>query len=295
MHEELTRISELIQPARSIAVILSEGATLDQTAAALAFTESLRSVGKEVLCYAPRQPLLSVMLTGLSEVKTEFGKQNLIISFDYQESAVDKVSYAIGQDSSKFFLTIRPKKGNLPLDPSTVEFSYAGTDCDLILLFGEHDLSNLQQLYYGYEEVYASTPIITFNSFNPGIGAIAMDVSAHSSYSEYMTLVLGGMQFELSSESATNLYIGLAVETKAFTSPQTTAETFEVAAELLRRGARRGHELQALLISSTSSAQPAQTPIDKQVSSEQVAVLNTQVKTAQKHSAKSSSVKPIKK
>lgn len=248
MHEELARLSELIQPARSIAVLVSEVATVDQVAAALALVQSLRLIGKDVTLYAPKIPQLPIALAGLNEIKTEFGKQNLVISFDYQESLVDKVSYAISQDASKFFLTIRPKKGSAPLDPATVEFSYAGTDCELIVLFGEHDLTNLQQLYFGYEEVYASTPIITFNTFNPGIGAIAMDVSAHSSYSEYLTLALGGMQLELNSDVATNLYIGLALETKAFTSPQTTAETFEVAAELLRRGARRGRELQSALM-----------------------------------------------
>lgn len=294
MHEELTRISELIQPVRSIAVILGEQASLDQVAAALALCQSLRLVGKDVSCYAPTSPHLPITLTGLDEVKTKFGKQNLVISFDYQESAVDKVSYAIGQDSRKFFLTIRPKKGSLPLDPATVEFGYAGTDCDLIVLFGEHDLSNLKQLYFGYEDVYASTPIITFNSFNPGIGAIAMDVSAHSSYSEYMTMVLGGMQLELSSDAATNLYAGLAVETKAFTSPQTTAETFEVAAELLRRGARRGHELMTLL-TTPSQTVGAQTLTDKHAVREQNSVSNNSMKSAQKHPHKNTNSKPIKK
>lgn len=295
MHEELARLSELIQPARSIAVLVSETATVDQVAAALALTQTLKSIGKDVSVYAPQLPQLPIALVGLTEIKTEFGKQNLIISFDYQESAVDKVSYAIGQDASKFFLTIRPKKGSAPLDPATVEFSYAGTDCELILLFGEHDLTNLQQLYFGYEEVYASTPIVTFNTFNPGIGAIAIDVSSYSSYSECMTLVLGGMQLELNSDAATNLYVGLAIETKAFTSPQTSAETFEVAAELLRRGARRGHELQAALVTPFASNQASSTQMSAKLVSGEVNQTIKQGKPAVKSSAKTSESRLTKK
>lgn len=295
MHEELTRMSELIQPARSIAVLVSEMATVDQVAAALALTQSLKLVGKDVSLYAPQLPLLPISLIGLNEVKTEFGKQNLIISFDYQEASVDKVSYAIGQDARKFFLTIRPKKGSAPLDPATVEFSYAGTDCELIVLFGEHDLSNLQQLYFGYEEVYASTPIVTFNTFNPGIGAIAMDVSMHSSYSEHMTLALGGMQLELNSDVATNLYTGLALETKAFTSPQTTAETFEVAAELLRRGARRGRELQVALTTSSDQSRTNVKQIDVKTENLEADQPSVQVMPTAKQPVKASHSRTTKK
>lgn len=291
MHEELARMSELIQPARSIAVLVGRGVSVDQMAAALALARSLRAVGKEANIYTPELPSLPTVFADLTELKTEFGKQNLIISFDYHESSVDKVSYAISQDNNKFFLTIRPKKGNPPLDPATVEFSYAGTDCDLLVLIGEHDLSNLQQLYFGYEDVYASVPIISFNSFQSKVGAIAFDVSSHSSYSEYMTLVLGGMQFEFDADSATDLYAGLALETKAFTSAKTTAETFEVAAELLRRGARRSHELQILLTPPVAQKPNNQETVAKQESAaaksaEIIALSPSRQKTHPKHQGK---------
>lgn len=249
MYDELTRLSELLQPARSIALILPQDPSFDQTATAIAFADALKVVGKDAQIYCPSKPQLngSEVLPGIDRVKTEFGKQNLVISFAYQEASVDKVSYAISQNSERFFLTVKPRPGAKPLDPATVEYSYTGTDCELMIIFGEHDLTNLRQLYFGYEDVYQNTPIITIHTHKPEIGSVHFSVTEYSSYAELLTVVLGGLQFEVSADVASSLYAGILVTTKSFTTTEVTAETFEVVAELLRRGARRPHALAELI------------------------------------------------
>lgn len=258
MTEELQRLAELLQPAQVIAVIVGKNATFDQAASATALVATISQMGKEASLYAPL-PLVEQMgeeaahlLSGIHDCKTNLGKQNLVISFDYVESAVDKVSYAIGQDSQKFYLTIKPQTGAAPLDPATVEFAMAGTNADLLFLIGEHDLTNLDQLYYGYEEVYTNTPLVTINSFVPEIGNLHFNVADFSSYSEAVTMMLGGLQLPIESIAATNLYAGMIVATHSFSALSVQADTFEIAAELLRRGARRSQQLVQFAVSSNS-------------------------------------------
>lgn len=258
MTEELQRLAELLQPAQVIAVIVGKNAAFDQVAAATALAVTIKQMGKEATVYAPKTltKLLgeeaTSLIFGSHEWKTNLGKQNLVISFDYIESAVDKVSYAISQDNQKFYLTIKPQAGAAPLDPTTVEFAMAGTNADLLFLIGEHDLTNLDQLYYGYEEVYANTPLVTINSFVPDIGNVHFNTADFSSYSETVTMMLGGLQLPIESSAATNLYAGMIVATHSFSALSVQADTFEIAAELLRRGARRSQQLLQFAVAANS-------------------------------------------
>ncbi len=253
MTEELERLAQLLQPAKTVLIIVGESANFEQLATALALTQTIQSAGKEVQVCCPVLPTqLQIvpehlaLISRLELVSNSLGKQNLIISFDYVESAVDKVSYAISQDNKKFFLTIKPQAGAKPLNAESIGFEYAGTSADLIFLLGVHDLSSLRQLYFGYEEMYVNTPIITINNSKPDFSHIHFNVADVSCYAEMATMMLGGLQLDIAGESATLLYAGMALATKSFSAAKVQANSFEIAAELLRRGARRPKELQLI-------------------------------------------------
>ena len=184
----------------------------------------------------------------LSELKNELGKENLVVSFPYNEERVDKVSYHIGEDSQRFYLTIKPRKGVEPLDSKKVEFSYVGSDADLLFLFGVGDLEDLAQLYYGYEDFYQNTAAVTFNNFIPDFGTLNLDISGSTSYCESLFYLLKNLlniwQMDLfaledADQIATLLLAGINLKTDNFTSLQMKAETFSAIAELLHLGGRR--------------------------------------------------------
>ncbi|MBD3279497.1 MAG: hypothetical protein GF390_02170 [Candidatus Pacebacteria bacterium] len=243
----LTNLKELINQSQTILVIFGTKAKMDQLMSATSLFLGLKQIGKDVSLLAPQQPnpsnpVLAQQLkqaAGLNELKTELGKQNLVVSFDYSKTAVDNVSYHISEQTNKFYLTIKPQKGHSPLDSSKVEFSYAGAQADLIFLVGEYQLEELDQLYYGYEGLYEDTAMVTVHSFEPEIGNIKLDVSHQTSMSEAMVEVLEGMGIGLDADMATNLLMGIENVTQSFKSRITTAATFEVAAKLMRMGARR--------------------------------------------------------
>ena len=120
----------------------------------------------------------------LDDLKTELGKDNLIISFPYQEAQVDKVSYHLSDDNKSFYLTIKPQKGQAPLDSDQVEFSYAGAQADLLMLLGVGDLENLEQLYFGYEDLYKNAASVTINTYIPDFGSLNLDTSGSVAYGE---------------------------------------------------------------------------------------------------------------
>jgi len=184
----------------------------------------------------------------LDEIKTELGRENLIVSFPYQEDQVDKVSYHLGEDSQRFYLTVKPKKGSPPLDSQQVEFAYAGAQAELMLLCGVGDLEELEQLYFGYEELYQSTAIVTLNNFLPDFGTLNLDITGSSSYGEAVFYLIkglaGSLNLELSSWPqidliATLLLSALTIKSNHFSSAQMRSESFLAVAELLQLGARR--------------------------------------------------------
>jgi nanoRNase/pAp phosphatase (c-di-AMP/oligoRNAs hydrolase) len=242
----LSTLATLVQGAQSVLVVVTGNPTVDQLAAGTALTLALQQAGKQVTLATPqsleKNPTLVTAtkeLAGISQLTTVLGKQNLVISFAYQETAVDNVSYAIGETTKRFYLTIKPQPGKSPLDAQTVEMTYAGIEVDVIWLIGVTDLASLGKLYAGYEELYATKPIIAMHTQALEIGQIRLHTAKSSCLSEAMTRILVDLQLPLTADIATNLVKGIEVSTNWFSAQTAQAETFEVTALLLKAGAKR--------------------------------------------------------
>lgn len=184
-------------------------------------------------------------LLDLSKVEKQLGKENLLISFPYQEEQVDKVSYYIGEQDQRFYLTIKPRSGVAPLDSKQVEFSYAGTQADCLVLLGVEDLENLEQLYFAYENLYkaSNNHLVTINNFIPDFGTLNLDISPANSYCEAVFYLLkelsGDSDFLAKSNLPTLLLYGIEHKSNGLQSLTMTAQTFMAIAELLNLGASR--------------------------------------------------------
>lgn len=259
---KITQLKDLLDISKTIVVIVKDQPGLDQLVTAASLSLGLQKIGKEVHFLTPSEiksdsgikknlpanlqnnnaVISSDILenvSGLDNLSYKMGNQNLVVSFDYSETSVDKVSYHIGEESGKFFLTVKPQKGHPPLDSSQVEFAYTGMDADLIFLVGVHDLESLENLYFGHESFYNDVPIVTIHSFETEIGLVKLDFSSSLCFAEASIEVLEGLQIPLDMEIATNLLLSIEEKTQGMTSMNTTANTFEVVAKLLRAGARR--------------------------------------------------------
>jgi len=240
--DQTNQIKDLIQVSETAVVVLTPEPTKDQVASATALFLSLQALGKQVSFVIPKKPDRTSdieTLSGLDQLQTELGNQDLTVSFPYLAEKVDKVSYHIDESSQKFYLVIKPKKGVAPLDTAAIEYAYTGAATQLIFLIGVHSFESLEQLYFGYEALYTSVPVITFHTFEPRIGSIKVDASGTSSLSESMSQFLFMIGAPPDADAATNLLLAIEETTDNFKSLVTTAETFEIVAYLLRQGARR--------------------------------------------------------
>lgn len=244
-NDQVVQFRELIQNAESILVVYPNQASIDTLATAASLYSVLYDQGKRV---SLASPIIAnnTEIHDLDKTVTEIGNQNLVVSFDYIEDAIDKVSYHIGEDNKKFYLTIKPKSGVAPLPAESVDFSYTGIDADLLILVGVKSLHDLEHIYYGYEDMYESIPLISVQS-NPGRnGIINISTDGGESVSECVAQILLQADFFLKDVVATNLLRGIEETTKHFTSFSATADTFEVVSRLMRLGARRSRpQLQA--------------------------------------------------
>ncbi len=238
-----SQVQHLVDSATTIFIIFPSIASADHLAVAaslyLSLVRAQKSVGLVTTDTAAVLQNEGSTIIGLENTQQDLGNQNLSISFPYSPDQVDKVSYHVGEETNRFFLSIKPKTGFPPLDASNVEFSYTGASADLVFLIGVKDLESLEQLYFGYEQLYQDTPSISVNSYATSFGTVKIDSGSASSSSEVIAQLLPILSLPIESDTATNLLYGIESSTKNLSSPTTSAETFEAVAQLLRAGARR--------------------------------------------------------
>lgn len=239
MVESYDTFVELCTSAQDIAIAFNASSDVDSLAAAASLYLAFQAQGKNVRLFASDIPVSDQRLAGIDQVATTFGHQNLVVSFDYSEEKVDKISYHIGEETGKFFLTIKPKKGVEPLDSKTVEFTYSGAEPDLIISVGVSDLEELGSVYLGYEEVYQNSTLVSLHEYETAFGSLKFTTDGVSSLSELVAVLMQQLSLPYSPEVATNLLLGIEEKTRGLHYGVITAETFALVADLLRAGGQR--------------------------------------------------------
>ncbi len=217
---DTNQFKDLLDSAHSVAILLPKNPGLDVVAAALSLKLSLDQFGKpaSVACADPITVEFH-RLVGADTVTSNFGSRNLVITFPGQTEIVDKVSYHL-DDRGELNLVITPKPNTPGLDHRKLNFISGGAQSDLVILVGVKDLSDLGQIYIDAKDMLVQTKQFFLSG------------------SEEVAQLLEALKLPISNDSASNLLAGLEKSTANFTA-NATAATFEVAAILMRHGARR--------------------------------------------------------
>lgn len=239
--DSLTEIKNILQQTRSAIIFIKANPNLDQILTAFALANSLENseISVELACTDYESVDVSTFSIDLSILKKKIGNQNLTISFPYREDAVEHVSYHISDDSSRFYLVVKPQRGSKPLDSNEVEFDYSGIDTDLIFTVGVHDWDQLEYLYSEQESLFSKVPVVSVHTFAVDTTRLQINTEGFNSLSEGLVWFLEGLGLQPNSEGATYLLQGIEASTDSFKSLATTADTFESVAKLMRLGARR--------------------------------------------------------
>lgn len=264
--QNATSFKDQIASISQIVVFLPDNASRDMVAAALSLYLSLIQQGKQVIVVYPRQPIVGWShLVGVNKLTQVMSNKNFIISLDYAEGSIEKVSYNI--EGNKFNLVIEPKTGSDPFDESKVSYSHAGVSADMLVTMGVQSLEQLGKYLTENKNLFSEKPIVAFDHKGAvNFGTVQLSKSA-SSISEVLAQVLQQIQIPINTDIASNLYDGLVSGSRNFTVPQVTGQTFELAAWLMRQGARKSNvvrqeEMPDKESSAPKSAEAGQTPPD---------------------------------
>lgn len=233
----LGKIPEALSKGTSGLIVLPQNPTPDAIASACSLYLGLSKMGRNVTiaCSSP----IKSDLAGADKIQNNLstGGDNLVISFPYQEGALDKVDY--GVQGSYFNIIVSPRPGQTKLDPSQVKYSYTGGTTDFIFTIDAPNLNSLGQLYAENQNEFNGKTIINIDRHlvNDSYGVVNYVVKTSSSTSELVLKVLQTLQVELDKTIATNLYAGITAATNNFTSYSVNADTFEAASVLLKAGA----------------------------------------------------------
>ncbi len=228
-HPDTTKLQTLLAPAAQVAILLPQNPSYDAVAAALAWKLALDQAGKKTVVACPDPVTVEFhRLVGADTVIANFGSRNLVITFPGQTEMVDKVSYNI--ENGVLQLVITPKAEAGGLDHRKLHFVSSGAQAEAVILIGVRDMADLGQIYVDAKDFLAKVPQYSL------VDTLLSQATAQ---------LLASLRLPLNPDVASNLLSGLERATSNFSSANTTADTFEIAAQLLRHGARRQSDLAA--------------------------------------------------
>ena len=285
---DIPKIKELVEKAQSILVVTHEHPTADSIGASLALYLGLVGLGKRVTIVCPDPVTVDLSsFIGANKVTQELGKKNFIISLDYVDGSIEKVSYNIEGD--KFNLVVEPRPGFEVFSPDKVHYTTQDSLYDVIFSIDTIHLGGLKAIYEGQKDLFATKPVVNIDRHpnNSMYGQINIVHTLASSTAELVALVLSGLGVKLSEDVATNLLNALYGATNAFQNPAITSTAFEVASVAVKAGGKRFMTAQQLVGEnvplSTPKTQPVATDIrqSKPTISQPEEQMSPQVKTPQ--------------
>lgn len=237
---DITNIKGLLETAQDVLIVTHEHPTHDSIGSALALSLGLSSLGKKVTVACPDPILVELSnYIGAQKIVTALGKKNFVISLDYVDGSIEKVSYNIEGD--KFNLVIEPRPGFEAFSEDKVHYSHSGQSAQVIFSVDTIHLGGLKKLYEDDKELYASKPIVNIDRHanNAHYGHTNMVDDKASSTAEVVYTLLTGLGVSLSEDMATNLLNAVYSATQNFQSPNVKAGAFELAAKSVSAGGKR--------------------------------------------------------
>ncbi len=236
----IQKIQDTLDKNETIGIVVGKNPSLDEMAGALSLYLSFKADGKRVVVACPTEPIVeNSSLVGIDKVKTFFSsdKGDLIVSFPYAEGDIEKVSYTLEEGSLN--IIIKGGTQGLSFSEKDVRYKRAGGVPQALFVVGTPRLSDLGDLFD--PESLKNTTIINIDNKqdNQGFGDVVFVSPVYSSVSEQAAHILMSLAYPLDVDIAQNLFSGIHFATDNFQHPKTSPTAFEIAGQLLRKGATR--------------------------------------------------------
>jgi hypothetical protein len=234
--QNIDKLKKILQKTHEIGIVVDEKHSLDKLAAGLSLYLSLRLAGKKAEIISKTLPIVEFSnLVGIDEIKESFtgNVQNLTISLPYHpphNEEIEKVSYKIEDDRLNINIIASEGRG-ISIDEKDIVFLKQGNKPSLIFGIGDVDSADYEDVNTVFVPINTQ-PANTFSQIN-------FQDENYASVSEITTRIIAYLSLPINIDIAQNLMDGIVETTSDFTSPKTSAFSFEAASVLMRYGAKR--------------------------------------------------------
>ncbi len=124
-------------------------------------------------------------------------------------------------------------------------------ECDLIWMVDVAHLSRAGAIYTEHQAILTSRPliIVDHHATNNGGGTVSLIRAHEPSCAEVLFELFTALEWPLSPDAATCLFLGMITDTQSFQTPNVGPETFRRAAALLEAGADKQGVIDAVFFS----------------------------------------------
>lgn len=218
-------LKDLLEKSKRILILTRENPSPEVLASMLAFYQQF-SPEKEIFLAAKAVSANLESLGETDKINNQLPARNLVISFDYIEGMIDKVSYNV--EGNKFNLIISPRSG--AISPEKVEYHYAGGGYDLLIVLNTPNVESLGSIIERENYLFDLPSVnIDNNLNNQNFAKLNIIDSQASSISEMVISILVSFSYPLKPKAAQALLFGLRSATANFTQ-NVNERTFEAAA-----------------------------------------------------------------
>lgn len=233
--------NSIIDSAESILILLPSRPFFDQVAAGLSLFHAIKG-RKPVTVSCPSDMTVEFnRLVGVNEVTKELGSKDLTIRFPgYPADNIERVSADVEKD--EFYLRVIPKPGFQSPNENQVDMTYSGVSADTIILVGGANETHFPALAkddFGEAKLVHISNKELSTTKDRGVLSFARPAA---SVSEIIASLMKESSLTIDQDSASNLLMGIEDGSDQFESKDVSAETFEMAAFLMRQGGKRRQE-----------------------------------------------------
>ncbi len=216
----------------------------DSVGSALALMTVLQKLGKNVTVVATNAvPDYLKFLPHIHQIKKELSAgKDFVISLNTEGAEIDHLKYEV--EGGKINIIVTPKNGEF--HGHDISFAKGAGDFDLIITVDTGDLVQLGKLYEENKAMFQNIPLLNVDhhASNGKFGTHNFLDYSVAATTQMLTPLILELEEEhgeelIDEDVATLLLVGIITDTGSFQHSNTTPEAFEVAADLLERGARQ--------------------------------------------------------
>lgn len=235
---------QMMMNAQNILIAPSSPMDGDSVGSALALMLVLRKLGKEVTVVATEpMPDYLKFLPYVSQILSQMAtSKDFVISLSTENAEVDHLKYEV--EHGRINIIVTPRDGHFSSGDIRVIENEAAYD--LIITVDTGDLVQIGKLYEEHKDLFAQIPVLNIDhhASNGKFGSHNFLNSSAASTTQMITPIIFDLEKEkgielMDEDAATLLLVGLITDTGSFQHTNTTPEAFELAADLLDRGARQ--------------------------------------------------------